>query len=128
HFWAYVTLVVGALACQRSYYGEVGLLTAISIFVVGRLDRLHRWLDAWPLQYLGRISYSLYLIHPVLGDPVVYYIRGRLVGTEFSPFVALGFFTAAFAVSLIGAHLMYRFLEKPSIELARKLKVKEEKG
>jgi peptidoglycan/LPS O-acetylase OafA/YrhL len=125
HFWAFVMIVAGAMAWRRSFYGDVGLWTAISIFVAGRLDRLDRWLDYWPLQHLGRISYSLYLIHPVVGDPVVYYLRGRLVGAEFSPLVACGFFVAAFTVSIVGAQLMYWFIEKPSVALAKELRMKE---
>jgi peptidoglycan/LPS O-acetylase OafA/YrhL len=77
------------------------------------------------LQYLGRISYSLYLIHTVIGDPIVYYFRQQLVGPVPSAPVGLTLFAAACTVSIVGAHLMYRFIEKPSVELAKRFKMKE---
>jgi len=76
------------------------------------------------LRYFGRISYSLYLIHTV-GGPFVFYFRDRLCGSEPSPPAALRLFLAGCAASIVGAHLTYRFVEKPSIELARRLKTKE---
>ena len=39
------------------------LTTGIVIYLVGRRGHLGDWLTWRPLQYLGRISYSLYLTH-----------------------------------------------------------------
>jgi peptidoglycan/LPS O-acetylase OafA/YrhL len=130
HFWAYAGTLFAIAAWSGPTDGAVGLaigLTAgVSLYVVGRMDRLDRWLSHGWLQYLGRISYSLYLIHTVVGGPFVYYFRDRLVGPETSTPVALGLFTVACAVSVAGAHLMYRFVEKPSIEFAKRFKLKKE--
>jgi hypothetical protein len=37
----------------------------------------------------------------------------------------LALFAAACTVSIVGAHLMYRFIEKPSVDLAKRFKMKE---
>jgi peptidoglycan/LPS O-acetylase OafA/YrhL len=126
YFWAYAGAVLAVVALRPSAHGAVGLATGVSLYVVGGVGRLDRWLGQGALQYLGRISYSLYLIHTVVGGPFVYYFRGRLFGTEPSPPAALGLFVAGCVVSVVGAHLMYRFVEKPSIEFAKRLKLKVE--
>ena len=41
----------------------VALSTAVAILAAGRLNRMQSWLSWSWVQYLGRISYSLYLIH-----------------------------------------------------------------
>jgi peptidoglycan/LPS O-acetylase OafA/YrhL len=126
HFWAYAVALFAIVAWRDSIHGAVGLAAGVSLYLVGRLDRLDRWLSHGGLQYFGRISYSLYLIHTVVGGPFVFYFRDRLVGPEPSTPVALGLFTAGCAVSVAGAHLMYRFVEKPSIEFAKRFKMKKE--
>ena len=41
----------------------VTLTAGVVVYLVGRCDHLGDWLSRRPLQYLGRISYSLYLTH-----------------------------------------------------------------
>ena len=66
---------------------------------------------AWrPIDWVGRISYSLYLVHVV-----VLFAIWRLTG---SPLVAA---IAFIPLSLAIAHLCYRYVELPSIALGRKL-------
>jgi peptidoglycan/LPS O-acetylase OafA/YrhL len=62
------------------------------------------------LVFLGFISYSLYLLHVPIGGRVIN-LAGRLPHTM--P-VELGAETAAMAVSLIAAWLLYRLVELPS--------------
>jgi peptidoglycan/LPS O-acetylase OafA/YrhL len=49
-------------------FGLEALLTAVLIVQLVRLSRVGpwRWFNAAPVAYLGRISYSLYLYHPLL--------------------------------------------------------------
>jgi peptidoglycan/LPS O-acetylase OafA/YrhL len=111
HWTAFVCLFLAVLVHRPSAHTAVGLATGISLIVVGKMNRLDKWLAHGSLQYLGRISYSLYLIHTVIGGPFVHYFRQQLVGTEPSPPVALGLFAVGCVVSIVGADLRFRFVE-----------------
>ena len=91
------------------------LATAGAIFAVGRLGRLQSWLNVRPLQFLGRISYSLYLVH-FLGATVAKVGAAR-TGDAVLP--AFGWFLLANVVSILAAHAMYRLVEAPSLRLTK---------
>ncbi len=103
------------------YENSVALATSIAIFIAGRRNQLHRWLN-WPwLQYLGRISYSLYLIH----FPVCHLLT--TAGWKFfantpTPVQASAILLTSFFASLCAAHLLYKFVESPSAQWSGKLK------
>ena len=82
--------------------------------------------ERWrPLQFLGMISYSLYLIHnPITGASyyVAYRITGRSLGTE-----AFGFVTVV-AVNIAAAYAFWWLLERPSLELSHRLEVEGRRG
>lgn len=86
------------------------------LMIIHQRSRLARPLQvvllSRPLQYLGRISYSTYIVHMLIIYGVML-ILGRL---DVSPAVYLGVLTP---VALIGTFatsvLMYRFVEKPGI-------------
>ena len=99
----------------------VVVCTAVSIFVVGSIGRLETLLKNRPLQFLGRISYSLYLAHAIAGGKVMK-LGQKFVGT--SPGAAIFLFFLAFAVSIAGAYVFYRLIERPSVELTKRLKRK----
>lgn len=89
------------------------VLAAIVVYGLAAGDGpLVRSLSAAPLQYLGRISYSLYLAHfPIM--------RGaRLVFAEYVPdatpgTVVIMLFTAS-SISLVLAHWLYHSVEEPA--------------
>ena len=70
-----------------------------------------RVLSAPPLVWLGKVSYSLYLIHVPLLVSAVHLTYGRLPLGVTIP--------AVIAASLLCAELMHRFVELPSIRLGR---------
>ena len=75
----------------------------------------------WPdrrVQYLGKISYSLYLVHPLVGQrlPNLGY---RLTGE--SPAWVLVWGALGFAAAVGASHLFWRWIEVPSIALSRTL-------
>jgi peptidoglycan/LPS O-acetylase OafA/YrhL len=98
----------------------VALAVALSIMVVGRSGCLRTALN-WPwLQHLGRISYSLYLTHTLIGWPLIalgIYWVGGLPG----PLGSILLFLTACGASLLGAELLHRLVERPSLALSKRV-------
>ncbi|PFI32374.1 hypothetical protein COI53_09510 [Bacillus thuringiensis] len=65
------------------------------------------------LLHIGKISYSLYLIHPIILLLFIYLIRDTLPLSSILVFVPI--------ISVLVAHLMYKFIENPSILLGKKI-------
>jgi peptidoglycan/LPS O-acetylase OafA/YrhL len=129
-FWVYVVAFVGRIVMQVGRAGwsddlTVGLVaalvTGVSTYIAGRQGRLGTWLDIGVLQYLGRISYSLYLIHFPMSH-VVTTLGSQVSGTAPSPAVATLWLVLALAASLAAAHVMYLFVEAPSVRIAARFK------
>lgn len=62
-FVATIAVVAAHLASRWKLENALALTAAVSIFIAGRTGHIHDWLNWRWLQFLGRISYSLYLIH-----------------------------------------------------------------
>lgn len=75
--------------------------------------RLQKILKTKFLLHIGKISYSLYLIHPVIILLFVYFTK------EVLPLISLIFFVPI--ISIFVAHFMYLYIEKPSISLGKKI-------
>ena len=117
---AVVELVFDA---EWRYENSVALGTSIAIFMVGERGELHQWLNWSWLQYLGRISYSLYLIH----FPVCHLLitaGWRLFSDNPTASQASVILTGSFAASLLAAHGLYTLVEAPSLKLSARLKRK----
>jgi len=88
---------------------------AAVIFVVAKMGKLTTFLGWRPLQFLGAISYSLYLLHnPVTGAVfrASHYFGG-------GPIVqALGW-AASIAACIFVASMLYRLVERPCMRLSR---------
>jgi peptidoglycan/LPS O-acetylase OafA/YrhL len=108
----------------------MGLAAGLLIYFAGRWQKLDAWLNFQPLQYLGRISYSLFLIHFAVAfvvKTVVYrllLLTGAEVGLE-SPFwvgcCAVGGMLLSLALSIPAAHLLYVYVEEPAAQWSRRL-------
>lgn len=84
-------------------------LGAYAVFGAALMLRRFRW--PRPLVYLGTISYSVYLLHAL----VLLLVLPRVPGGAWSNFAML------MAVTLVGAALTYRFVERPGIALGRRV-------
>jgi len=69
-------------------------------------------------KFFGNISYSLYLIHTIVGSAVINFLSHSYRAPWQKPLVIL----LGFAVSVIGAYIMYRIIEKPSKKWASKVR------
>ena len=110
---------VGAFACYRVApplaIAPLGL--AFVTLVPGR-GLLARGLSTAPLQFLGRISYSLYLVHPfvLLPGKMLLARHPELVASPGARLLAFGL--AGGALSIAVAYLAWRALE---VELTRRI-------
>jgi peptidoglycan/LPS O-acetylase OafA/YrhL len=118
-FWLYLAALVALTVWHPSFTGSIGLVTGLAIFLAATHGQLHR-LNLRPLQFLGRRSYSLYLIHPVLGVPFTYYFAQKFFGRPLTSAQAAECMTAAVVVSVVAAAGMFFFVEAPSIKLSKK--------
>ena len=96
----------------------VGLATALLLCYAGLRGTLATWGNARFLQYLGRVSYSLYLIHPLIIE-WAYRVDGHLPKT---PALALIYWLVTPPICLGFAHLLYVWVERPSVGWAAQLK------
>lgn len=72
-----------------------------------------RFLLLKPVHYIGKISYSLYLFHPVALLLCVKVLREQM------PFWLI--FLLAFILSIMGAAVLHRFVEIPSIRIGKRV-------
>jgi peptidoglycan/LPS O-acetylase OafA/YrhL len=103
-------------------YGWAGVLCAVLAF----------GLSLWPTRllvngatgYLGKVSYSLYLLHPTvvyLLTPVYRSIYGATSSLSLAFLAFLASLALTMSIVLPLAGLSYRFIEKPGIELGRRI-------
>jgi peptidoglycan/LPS O-acetylase OafA/YrhL len=86
---------------------------ALAIMLVQVQPRLGAWLASGVTAWLGRMSYSLYLVHLPILFALFHLYLGKL---PFGMIVGMGVI-----VSLSAAEIMYRLVESPAIALGRRL-------
>jgi peptidoglycan/LPS O-acetylase OafA/YrhL len=110
-----------AAYCTGNYAGYTGLLTMSAIGIAAMTGKLSTWLSHGPVQFLGKISYSLYLLHPLIGPmidgPIHHYHPDSVVWS-------IAGITISVALSIAAAWLMYRYVEVPGIKLGKRLRGK----
>ncbi|PKO36701.1 MAG: GTP cyclohydrolase [Betaproteobacteria bacterium HGW-Betaproteobacteria-6] len=111
--WLGVMTTVTMVALVVDFRLRIGLALGIALLL--GFARRSGWLDQWPtarpLAFLGRISYSLFLVHfPVLLLANGFYAR---LGVDSAASVLLGL-TLMLAASLGVATLFYRGIESPA--------------
>ena len=115
-WWAVAAVLVAMTIVSPSHLDPgLALLTGVTIYVAGRTGNLRRWLNVGWLQYLGRISYSLYLTHFIGANAVKFGVR--LTGTGVG--WAATWVVVAVGISIGTAELLHRFVEVPTMKLAK---------
>lgn len=119
---------------ERIKWLEMLMMSILILSVIYGVNRFALWvaLFTWTCiltiptynpqftKFLGRQSYSLYLIHGTIGCSTV-----NLLMPHFSnPFEKVLIVLAAITVSIIGAEFMYRMVEAPSHRWSKRVKVR----
>jgi peptidoglycan/LPS O-acetylase OafA/YrhL len=73
------------------------------------------------LDFLGKISYSLYLLHPITGGAVVNFLSHRFNESYQKPIVII----FGYLIAVGCAYVFYLFVEKPSLNLVKKIRFKK---
>lgn len=94
------------------------------LFLYSARAYLSRWSLGRGVQFLGKISYSLYLIHPLVGSRVIRVALGFLTrgaaGTV--PWhLRFGAFLFGLLLSVVGAYAFYLLIERPAQRLSRRV-------
>jgi len=89
-----------------------GLVTALVILLFSDLK-------IPVLDWLGKMSYSIYLIHPVLGAAVVNVLSRHAHTTGMKLLILL----VGLIVTFVSSYIMYLLIEKPSKKLSSKIKL-----
>lgn len=114
--WIYIAVIFGISLSGKPNPGDlIAAATAIMLIMMSS----NRLLDSAPLQFLGRISYSLYLIHVPIGWAAIALV-GRIFQHE-SPLFAVAVGVFGMVVSIVSAYLLYLIVEAPSVKLSRRI-------
>lgn len=123
--WLWIIILLGFI-CLPSYDQQVNLITdweriyysilftlMTLLFFIGVGD--YNNLFGKILQLLGEISYSIYLLHPLVAIPVVY-ITSKYGIEKFD-----AHFYFAIPLTLVSAYISFLLVEKPMIRLGKSL-------
>ncbi|MBC7819946.1 MAG: acyltransferase [Planctomycetaceae bacterium] len=126
-FVASIAVVAGHLAFQWKLENALALTAALSIFVAGRTGHFHDWLNWRWLQYLGRISYSLYLIHYPVSHCLTW-VGWRWCDNSPTPVQSSLILLACLVASIAAGHLLYVSVEVPAGRWSAWLKARRPAG
>jgi len=94
------------------------LLISLVFAVAAQTGGIRTWFDKPVMRYFGSISYSLYLMHAVVGIRLLKLV----VNPGDSAVKAWALYTAGVLLSIAAADIVYRVIERPSMNLSHRLK------
>jgi len=116
-FWLFILLVVAAMCIDWRWRLASALLVGLALFGAEKSGLSSRWPTSRWVARLGRVSYSLFLVHfPVL--VVVAGLWARLGWT--APGAAVAGLLTAFVGSVALAFAFHRFVEGPAANISRR--------
>lgn len=135
--WRTLSALIPAWVDDKYRYWQcVG--AALFVFCVARMPTLQRVFNSSPIQYLGKISYAIYLMHGPVMHTIGYALERwswGLTGTETAARYRMGFALASVGVIpcvVWAADVFWRAVDAPVVRLAKWLEgkcvVKEETG
>lgn len=121
-FLVWMAIEIGFLTSgDIKSYSVAGVVFGMFVFILLRWNNLDTFLSGRIFQYLGSISYTLYLVHPDIGWKAIS-VGKQVFGSEMSSMATLFVFLAALLLSILVAHLFHIAFEKPSLWLCKQLK------
>ncbi len=124
-FLATLAVLAGLLIAPNAYRCQttcVAALTSGALVWVGMRGEMHAHLSGRTLQFLGKVSYSLYLIHLVIGARFLK-VAMRVTGPDIGTATALVLLAASVTVSVFAAWVLNVAVERPSMTFARRIRL-----
>lgn len=116
--WGYMLFLAFASFRWTNFPLAVGVFTACAIMACGRTGNMSKWLSNRPLQFLGTISFSLYLVH----NPTTSLLFGVFFHATPHTFAwQIAWFFFSIGVSLAVAYAFFKWVERPSMQLSKRL-------
>ncbi len=117
-FWLYQALLAVALYHDWRWRLAMAAFVGVTIYAVEKTGWGPRWINSPLITRLGKLSYSLFLVHfPVLVLVATAFVRMELN----SPEAAVAGLITAFFLSIGTAAAFHRWVEIPSIGIAQML-------
>jgi peptidoglycan/LPS O-acetylase OafA/YrhL len=111
--WAKALFAIATIAVYQMDKDVIAPFACCGILVFAQHSGISRWLDTAIPEYLGRISYSLYLVHGTVLWATTILLYGKV------PVFVIGMIFAT--VSFLIAHLMCMSVEEPAMRLGKRL-------
>jgi peptidoglycan/LPS O-acetylase OafA/YrhL len=118
-FWTFVALLVTAWIIHRGEHEGAALVAGALILAAQHTGNMGKWFSSRPVQFLGAISFSLYLVHmSVLGT--VAWAGNKVLGE--SALTDAIMIVPGVLASIAAGYVVYRLVERPSIRWSRGIK------
>lgn len=112
---------IAALGTDHGIEQLTAPVTACFIAVTGLLNGLGSVLANRPLQFLGKISYSLYLTHLIAGSRFVA-LGGAMLPLMTRP-LAWVLYLAGIGVSIVAAAMLWYVVERPTMQFSKRIQL-----
>jgi len=96
------------------------VLTATLLYTAGRAGTMATWLSGRGIQFLGRISYSLYLFHAIVGWSAMS-VALRYLPQQMNAWQSAGAGVVGIVFSIMSASVVYLLVERFSVRLSHKI-------
>jgi len=115
-----ILLTIGLI--KQDDFALVAAITASLLLFAGLNEKMHTWLNLVWLQWLGLISYSLYLLHNPITGASFRIISKKVSGGLMMEIIAM---CTTLVTCLLVAYLSFLIIERPSIKWSHQFKLKK---
>lgn len=121
-----ITTTFDFLWTYKIYWQHFSALAAYGILILVIMNKpIQNFLENKALLFLGKISYSIYLVHLIIVTFIMdnWDLWGQYLGSGFVRFVVM--FSLYITVVIWLAQLMYKYIEAPFMKMGRKKGAKD---
>ncbi|WP_457329419.1 acyltransferase family protein [Rhizobacter sp. P5_C2] len=120
-WWALVVVELAVVFGSAPSLPHVApVLAALVLVLSSRWVAARGWLSGALHQFLGKLSYSLYLMHPIVGWSTISVLK-KLFGDHPSVPLGLLYMACGIGTSIVAAWILYRAVELPAIRWSKKV-------